>query len=69
MKTLPHLMRGQEVLVGGQWYPVSGYSLSVSKHGTTGSVFTTKAYGRFEPQLGYRLNYKDIEDVREEQAA
>lgn len=31
---------------------------------TTGSVFTDKPLGRFEPCLGYRINYADIESVR-----
>jgi hypothetical protein len=62
---LPHIRRGDEVLVGDGWYPVAGYSLTVRHDSpTTGSVFTAKKYGKLEPCLGYRINYADISDVR-----
>lgn len=56
--------RGDEVLVDGKWYPVSGCVLSVHKGKWSGSVFTLKPRGRFEPCLGYRIDYSEIEDRR-----
>lgn len=58
------LQAGDEVMVGGEWYPVAGYSLRVERSGKSGSVFTLKPYGKFEPFLGYRINYADITDHR-----
>ena len=59
------LQRGDDVMVDGEWYPVVGYALCVdSKVGTTGSVFTTKPRGEYEPWLGYRLDYCEITDHR-----
>lgn len=64
------IQRGDEVLVDNEWYPVVGYALRVEPNQrTTGSVFTLKPYGRFEPCLGYRLNYKDIAGHRRPTAA
>jgi hypothetical protein len=65
MERLPYLTRGCEVLIGDEWYPVVGYALTHKPNSpTTGSVFTTKPHGKFEPQLGYRLDYSQIEEVR-----
>lgn len=64
-RRLPHLQRGDDVLVAGEWYPVVGYALSHKPDAaTTGSVFTLKPLGKFEPCLGYRISYADIEEVR-----
>lgn len=61
---------GDEVLVGGVWYPVDGYALTVKPgRDTSGDVFTTKPIGKFEPCLGYRINYRDVEGVRSGRAA
>ena len=66
MERLPNIQRGDEVLVGGEWYPVSGYSLShaAAIPPITGSVFTSKPHGTFEPCLGYRIDYARIEKIR-----
>jgi hypothetical protein len=65
VERLLHLQRGDEVLVDGEWYPVIGYALTHTPNApTTGSVFTDKPLGRFEPCLGYRINYSAIEQVR-----
>lgn len=59
------LQRGDDVMVGGEWYPVAGFTLCVdSVAGTEGSVFTSKPYGKFENHLGYRINYGEITDHR-----
>jgi hypothetical protein len=65
VERLLHLQRGDEVLVDGEWYPVIGYALTHTPNApTTGSVFTDKPLGRFEPCLGYRISYSAIEQVR-----
>ena len=60
-----HITTDDEVMVDGEWFPVSGFSL-MHKPGeeTTGSVFTLKPIGKFEPCLGYRIDYSTIRDVR-----
>lgn len=64
MKYVPGgLQQGDEVLVKGQWCPVIGYSLSIDKGVTTGTVFTTHKHGEFDG-FGYRIDYNDIEDHR-----
>ncbi|AKR55746.1 hypothetical protein XM25_08030 [Devosia sp. H5989] len=59
------LQRGDEVLVDREWYPVIGY---VGTHhpitGRTGSIFTNKPIGKYEPWLGYRIDFALIEDCR-----
>lgn len=64
-RKLPNLERGQEMLVAGEWYPIIGCSLLVGKDGTSGSVFTLKPRGNYEPWLGYRIDYSEIEEVRQ----
>lgn len=61
-----YLERGDEVKVAGVWYPVIGYALTRNpKDSTNGSVFTLTPNGKpFEPCLGYRIDYTDIEDHR-----
>ncbi|TPJ86989.1 MULTISPECIES: hypothetical protein [unclassified Mesorhizobium] len=62
---MDNLQRGDDVLVGGEWYPVIGYSLRISPNEpTTGDIFTTKPYGKYEPWLGYRIDYASIEQSR-----
>jgi len=62
-----YISRGCEVKVGESWYPVCGFALIREKSGASGSVFTLKPNGAtFEPCLGYRIDYSDIEDIREE---
>ncbi len=59
------LQRGDEVLVGDDWYPVSGYSLRCEPGGAkSGSVFTLKPRGVFEPCLGYRIDWSEIANHR-----
>lgn len=61
----PSIERGDDVLVDGEWYPIIGYSLSLKPDApATGSVFTSKRRGAFEPCLGFRIDYADIEQVR-----
>lgn len=59
------LQRGDEVLVGGVWYPVIGYAGTAHPGGaSTGSIFTNKPIGKYEPWLGYRIDYAAVEDCR-----
>jgi hypothetical protein len=59
------MKRGDEVLVNGDWYPIIGIALVYHPDKpTTGSVFTLTPIGRFEPCLGYRIDYTSIEAVR-----
>lgn len=58
------LRRGDEVLVGGDWYPVIGCALTYRPNApATGNIFTSKPYGPIG-SLGYRINFADIEQVR-----
>lgn len=60
-----HMQRGDEVLVEDEWYPVLGYALTVLPSGERmGEVFTSKPRGKFEPCLGYRIDYTEIEGHR-----
>lgn len=55
------LQRGDEVMADGEWWPVIGYALSGP---TSGSIFTLKKRGTFEPCLGYRIDMSEITDCR-----
>jgi hypothetical protein len=55
------------VRVGEAWYEVIGFALThYPDDATTGSVFTLTPYGDcgFEPCLGYRIDYEDIDEAR-----
>jgi hypothetical protein len=59
-RRLPFIERGQEAFVKGAWYPVIGYALDGKGGGT---VFTDKPHGPCT-NLGYRIDYADIEELR-----
>ena len=59
------LQRGDEVLVGDEWYPVIGYAMTAHPGGArSGSVFTDKPVGKYEPWLGYRIDVAKVADCR-----
>jgi hypothetical protein len=65
---MKRIERGGSVRVGDFWYEIVGFALAYNPDGTvTGSVFTLTPTGSryFEPCLGYRINYDDIEEIRE----
>jgi hypothetical protein len=59
------LQRGDEVLVSGDWYPVIGYVGTHHPGGVaTGNIYTNKPIGKYEPWMGYRIDYQQVEDCR-----
>jgi hypothetical protein len=59
------LQRGDEVMVAGEWYPVTGYSGTVHPGGTSSlDIFTSKPIGKYEPWLGYRIDSANVTDCR-----